>query len=110
MEMKKALEALAALAQETRLDVFRLLMRAGPKGAAASEIAARLGVRPNTLSTHLGILARADLIGAERQGRSIRYCVSHSTMRDLLAFLMQDCCGGDPKICSSLFEATICDS
>ncbi len=108
MDQKKALEALSALAQETRLDVFRLLVQAGPDGLAAGEISARLDVRQNTMSTNLGILSRAGLITSSRHGRSIRYRADLNGMQDLLGYLMQDCCRGEPAVCAPLFQAVSC--
>ena len=102
MESKRALEALGALSHETRLSVFRLLVTAGPAGLSAGVIAARLEVLPNTLSTHLGLLARAGLVVPARAGRVIRYSADYDGMRDLMAFLVRDCCAGNPELCSSL--------
>ncbi|MFV0246174.1 MAG: ArsR/SmtB family transcription factor [Qingshengfaniella sp.] len=93
---------------DIRLDVFRLLIQAGPKGMAAGEIAATLGVRANTLSNNLTILSAADLVRAAREGRSIRYFAQMDTMRDLLAFLMQDCCGGQPDLCQPVLDQIAC--
>jgi DNA-binding transcriptional ArsR family regulator len=109
MEMTDALAALAALGQETRLDVFRLLVQAGPRGLPAGEIAQRLGVVQNTMSSHLAILSRAGLVKASREGRIIRYAADYAGMRSLLAFLMLDCCRGDPKFCAPLTETATCD-
>ena len=106
MDMTRALSALAALSQETRLAAFRLLVAAGHDGVPAGEIAGRLGVRPNTLSTHLGLLARSGLVRPARDGRSIRYSADFARMRDLLAFLVEDCCNGRPEICAPLAEVT----
>ncbi|MBB4305491.1 DNA-binding transcriptional ArsR family regulator [Rhodobium orientis] len=102
MEKQKALNALSALAQETRIDVYRLLVKAGPEGMAAGAIAEKLGVMPNTLSSHLGILANAGLVKAERAGRVIRYAAELDAMQGLLAYLMRDCCGGNPQVCGPL--------
>lgn len=110
MDKKQSLDALSALAQETRLDVFRLLIKAGPQGLAAGEIAERLGVRQNTMSGNLAILARAGLVIAERHGRSVRYRADLDGMRGLLAYLMRDCCGGNAAICAPLVEAIACDA
>lgn len=104
MEKSNALEVFAALAHETRIDVFRLLVGAGKDGLAAGEVAVRLGVRQNTMSTNLAILARAGLLRRAREGRSIRYRADLGTMRALLAYLMRDCCGGRPEICASIIE------
>ncbi len=108
MDKTLALDALSALAQETRLDVFRLLVMAGPKGLYAGEIAERLDVRQNTMSTNLGVLARAGRVRGEREGRSIRYVADLDGMRRLLAFLMEDCCGGRPETCQPLLEELVC--
>jgi len=108
MDKKHTLEALSALAQDTRLDVFRLLMKAGPDGLYAGEIASRLVVRQNTMSTNLGVLARAGLVRSERKGRSIRYIADLDGMRGLLAYLMEECCGGRPEACQPLLEELVC--
>ena len=104
MQLPSAVHALSALAQASRLAVFRLLVRAGPEGLPAGEIADEVGVRPNTLSTHLNILANAGLIQARREGRSIIYTADYERMRELLGFLMEDCCAGRPEICAPLAE------
>ena len=108
MDQSDALEALAALSHETRLSAFRLLVTAGPDGLPARLIAERLGVLPNTLSTHLGILARAGLVTGRREGRMIRYAADFEGMRALMGFLMRDCCGGRPELCAPLI--TIAES
>jgi DNA-binding transcriptional ArsR family regulator len=102
MERKDALQALSALAQGTRLEVFRLLVRSGPPGLAAGTIAERVGVPPATLSFHLKELERAGLLTARRESRQIYYAPDVEGMRDLLAFLTEDCCGGHPEICAPL--------
>lgn len=104
MDENTAIEGLGALAQSTRLAVFRLLVRAGPEGMAAGLVAERLGVPATTLSTHLGILSRAGLIRPRRESRSIIYSADLDGVRSLLAFLVQDCCSGRPEICSPLME------
>lgn len=108
MDKAACLDALSALAHGTRLDVFRLLVRAGTEGLAAGEIAEALGARQNTMSTNLAILARAGLIGGVREGRSIRYRADLDGMRDLLAYLMEDCCGGRPEACAPLLDTLVC--
>lgn len=105
METPPAVAALSALAHEGRLAVFRLLVRAGAEGMAAGDIARRLDVRPNTLSTNLAILSQAGLVASRREGRSIIYTAGYAAMRDLLAFLMEDCCAGAPEICAPSFAA-----
>ena len=102
MDQSDALEALAALSHETRLSTFRLLVTAGPEGLPANLIAARLGVLPNTLSTHLGLLARAGLVTGTREGRVIRYAANFEAMSALMSFLLRDCCGGRPELCAPL--------
>lgn len=110
MEKIDALEALTALANPTRLSVFRLLVREEPVGLAAGAIAEALDVRANTLSTHLALLTRGGMVSAERYGRSIRYRVDLQGMRALLLYLTEDCCAGRPEICAPLMEALACRS
>lgn len=99
MEQANALDALSALSHETRLSVFRLLVQEGPSGLAAGEIARKLEVLQNTMSTHLGILSRAGLVLRIREGRVIRYCANYEAMRSLIHYLLEDCCAGDQVIC-----------
>lgn len=109
MEIEQVILALAALAQSTRLEVFRILVKAEPEGLAAGEIARRLEVPHNTMSSHLGILSRAGLIRSERFSRSIVYRANLDSLRSVLAFLLNDCCGGRPEICAPLMaELTPC--
>jgi DNA-binding transcriptional ArsR family regulator len=108
MDKTMALLALAALGQETRLDVFRLLVQAGAEGVPAGEIATRLGTVQNTMSAHLKILGQAGLVRAEREGRSIRYMADMTGFRDLLAYLMEDCCNGAPELCQPVIQAVTC--
>jgi ArsR family transcriptional regulator, arsenate/arsenite/antimonite-responsive transcriptional repressor len=109
MDKKPALAALAALGQETRLDVFRLLVQTGDEGIAAGEIASRLGAVQNTMSAHLKVLDHAGLVRAERDGRTIRYIVDMTGFRDLLAFLIEDCCNGRPELCRPVIDAVTCN-
>ena len=102
MESQSAVTALSALAHSGRLEVFRLLVRAGPEGIAAGEIARATGSLANTLSANLNVLAGAGLITSRREGRSIIYSAAYDRMRGLLAFLMEDCCGGNAEICAPL--------
>src|ERR1700741_783841 len=102
MQLPSAVEALSALAHASRLAVFRLLVRAGPDGMAAGDIAREIGALPNTLSTHLTILGHAGLIRSRREGRSIIYSADYDRMRELLGFLVADCCAGRPEICGPL--------
>jgi ArsR family transcriptional regulator, arsenate/arsenite/antimonite-responsive transcriptional repressor len=108
MDKKAALTAMAALGQETRLDVFRLLVQAGDEGVPAGEIASRLGAVQNTMSAHLKVLGHAGLVRAERDGRTIRYVADMVGFRDLLAFLMEDCCNGRPELCRPVIDAVTC--
>ncbi|MEI6644351.1 MAG: metalloregulator ArsR/SmtB family transcription factor [Novosphingobium sp.] len=102
MPLPRAVDLLSALAQGSRLAVFRLLVKAGPDGLPAGTIAREVGVRPNTLSTHLAILEQAGLVTARREGRSVIYAADYGAMRALLGFLVDDCCGGQPDICAPL--------
>lgn len=108
MDKRSSLSALAALGQETRLDIFRLLVKAGPKGIAAGEIGQLLRTVQNTTSAHLKVLMHAGLIQAERDGRTIRYAANMTGFRDLLAFLMEDCCDGAPELCRPVIDAVTC--
>lgn len=96
MESRHAVRALSALAQETRLGVFRLLVRAGPKGVVAGKLAASLDVPPATLSFHLKELAHAGLVQSRQQGRHVHYSAEFDAMNGLLAYLTENCCGGAP--------------
>ncbi|MBR7799515.1 ArsR/SmtB family transcription factor [Undibacterium fentianense] len=96
METKSAITALAALAQESRLAIFRLLVAVGPEGLAASKIAEELEVPSSSLSFHLKELSHADLIVARQDGRFIIYSANFSAMNDLIGFLTESCCGGNP--------------
>jgi DNA-binding transcriptional ArsR family regulator len=91
--------ALAALAQENRLDVFRLLVQAGPDGMPAGLIASKLGLAPNTLTFHFDRLRMAGLVTVRREGRSMIYAARFEAMNALLAFLTDQCCGGQPERC-----------
>mgnify|MGYP001820179927 CR=1 FL=1 len=108
MDKTPALDALAAMAHETRLDVFRSLVQAGPEGLAAGEIATMHDVVQNTMSSHLATLSRAGLITRNRSGRSIRYSANYQTMQSLLLYLLEDCCRGDAQICAPIAEAMAC--
>jgi len=102
MESIAAVKRLSALAQDSRLAVFRLLIKAGRDGLAAGDIARELEITPNTLSAQLTILANAGLVTSRRDGRSIIYAADYDGMGALLAFLMEDCCQGRPEICAPL--------
>jgi DNA-binding transcriptional ArsR family regulator len=105
MESEQAILALAALAQSTRLSVFRLLVKHEPDGLAAGDIARTLAVPQNTMSAHLAILARAGLVMSARKSRSIIYRANLVAFRELTAFMVEDCCGGQADLCA---PANIC--
>jgi DNA-binding transcriptional ArsR family regulator len=109
MDISITVKALGALAQESRLRAFRLLVRSGPEGLAAGEIARRLDVPHNTLSSHLAILGNAGLVVSHRESRSIIYQVNFAGTRELLAFLMEDCCQGQPELCAPLLDSLLPD-
>jgi ArsR family transcriptional regulator len=111
MESEPAILALAALAQSTRLDAFRLLVRSEPDGMAAGAVADRLAVPANTMSAHLGVLSRAGLIRSQRHSRSIVYRADLDRLRDLVLFLLKDCCQGRAELCQPLLAelAPCCD-
>jgi ArsR family transcriptional regulator, arsenate/arsenite/antimonite-responsive transcriptional repressor len=104
MESENAILALAALAQSTRLDVFRLLVKHEPEGLAAGDIAKALAVPQNTMSSHLSILSRAGLVSAQRFSRSIVYRADLRSFQAVMLFMLRDCCGGRPEICAPLID------
>ncbi|MEM5583683.1 metalloregulator ArsR/SmtB family transcription factor [Roseibium sp. AS2] len=108
MDINDALGAFGALSQKTRLDVFRLLIKAGPAGMSAGDIGEALGVRQNTMSANLSVLLQAGLVRNEREGRIIRYFADLDGTRQLLTFLMADCCGGHPELCAQVMETIAC--
>ena len=108
MESTSAIDVLAALAQPTRLQAFRLVMQHEPHGLPAGEVARLLDVPQNTMSSHLAILARAGLISSERQSRSIVYRADIATLRELMVFLAKDCCRGSPELCAPLLQELAC--
>lgn len=103
-----AVDALGALAHETRLSVFRMLVKAGPDGMIAGAIAENCGVPPSTMSHHLATLERAGLVQSERESRLIHYRADFAGMLRLLTFLMQDCCQGAPEMCGVLMTELVC--
>jgi DNA-binding transcriptional ArsR family regulator len=107
METKIAVSALAALAQETRLSVFRLLVQAGPKGVPAGEIGQRLSVPPATLSFHLKELSYAGLVSSRQEGRFVYYAANFEHMAALMSFLTQNCCNGMPEECLTVMETAL---
>jgi DNA-binding transcriptional ArsR family regulator len=102
MEKEQAIAALAALAQENRLDAFRLLVQAGPEGMAAGEVAAALNVPANTLSFHFDRLRNAGLVKVQRRSRSLIYSARYETMNALLGYLTENCCQGKPEECAPM--------
>lgn len=107
METKQAVDALAALAQETRLSVFRLLVQAGPEGIAAGAIGEALGASPATLSFHLKELLHAGLVASRQEGRFVFYSANYEQMAALMTYLTQNCCKGMPGECLSVMETAI---
>ena len=107
MDITDTVKALSALAQESRLNAFRLLVRSGPDGLAAGEIARQLSIPHNTLSSHLSILSNAGLITSHRESRSIIYYINFNGTRELLSFLMEDCCRGQPELCSPVLDSLL---
>ncbi|MCP4937511.1 MAG: helix-turn-helix transcriptional regulator [bacterium] len=108
MDNSETLAAFSALSQQTRLDVFRLLVKAGADGVLSGEISDRLDVRQNTMSANLTVLLNAGLVRNERHGRTIRYFADFESLRGLLAFLMEDCCNGNPDICQLVIDEIAC--
>src|ERR1700693_2375892 len=104
METEEPILALAALAQPTRLDVFRLLVKHEPDGLAAGDIAKALAVPQNTMSSHLAILSRAGLVSAQRFSRSIVYRADLTRFQEVVLFMLRDCCDGRPEICAPVIE------
>jgi DNA-binding transcriptional ArsR family regulator len=104
MDTTHALAAFTALSQSTRLDVFRLLVKAGETGMLSGNIGEALNVRQNTMSANLSILHQSGLIRKERNGRTIRYFADFSGVQAFLAFLMEDCCGGNPTVCQPVID------
>ncbi|PZX14441.1 ArsR family transcriptional regulator [Palleronia aestuarii] len=109
MDTFTALAAFSALSQPTRLETFRLLVRAGPDGMIAGRVGEVLGVRQNTLSTNLGVLRNAGLVRTVREGRAIRYFADFDGLSGLLRFLLEDCCGGAPELCRPLIDDIACN-
>ena len=108
MDASEVTSAFAALSQQTRLDVFRLLVKAGEKGMLAGEIGEELGVKQNTMSANLSVLLNAGLVRNSREGRAIRYFVDFAAMAGMLRFLMAECCGGEPERCQSIIDEVTC--
>ncbi len=102
MKIASAVEALAALAQESRLEVFRLLVQAGSEGLAAGALGERLGITPATLSFHLKVLAHAQLAKSRTEGRFVIYSANYAEMDRLIAYLTEHCCAGDATQCAPI--------
>lgn len=105
MDSEKVILALAALAQPTRLEAFRLLVKQEPHGLPAGEISDALAVPHNTLSAHLSVLSRAGLVTSKRSSRSIIYRADLEAFQKVALFLLQDCCGGRPEVCAPLIDS-----
>ncbi len=102
MEMETAIEAFAALAQESRMTVFRLLVREEPRGLPVGEISRRLNIVPSTLSGHLGVLKRTGLLRSTRRQRQIYYAANLDAVGDLVRFMLEDCCDGKVENCGEI--------
>ena len=105
MESEDVILALAALAQPTRLEAFRLLVRHEPDGLAAGDVAKALAVPQNTMSAHLAILSRAGLVSAQRFSRSIVYRADLERFQSVMLYMLKDCCGGRPEICAPVIKS-----
>jgi ArsR family transcriptional regulator len=108
MNQRQALTSFAALSQETRLQIVRLLVVAGPEGMAAGALAEKLEVSPSNISFHLKELEHSALIAAQRQSRSIIYTANYESLGGLIRFLMEDCCSGHPEICAPAAAVAAC--
>jgi len=104
MDQELAIESFAAMAQDSRLAIFRLLVREQPDGLPVGEISRRLGILPSTLSGHLGVLRRARLLKSTRHQREIHYFVNLETMNDLIGFMLEDCCNGQLENCGEILS------
>jgi DNA-binding transcriptional ArsR family regulator len=102
MDQNGAIETFSALAQPTRISVFRLLVQVGPAGLPALEISRRLGTVPSTLSGHLAILKRSGILTATRHQREIHYAANLAAVNELIEFLLSDCCGGQISNCGDI--------
>ncbi|TXG96435.1 MAG: transcriptional regulator [Nevskiaceae bacterium] len=108
MDQRQALDAFAALSQETRLQIVRILVVAGPDGMAAGALAEKVEVSPSNISFHLKELEHSGLVAAQRQSRSIIYTANYEALGGLVRFLMEDCCSGHPEICAPAAEVAAC--
>ena len=107
MDISTTIKSLSALSQESRLEAFRLLVRCGSAGMAAGDIARTLDIPHNTMSSHLSILVNARLISPRRESRSIIYSIDFDGTRDLLSFLLEDCCRGRPELCAPVLDSLL---
>jgi ArsR family transcriptional regulator, arsenate/arsenite/antimonite-responsive transcriptional repressor len=107
MDTTAAIGSLSALAQETRLGIFRMLVEAGAQGLAAGTIAGRLGIPASSLSFHLAELNRAGLIAQRRESRSLIYSANYGAMNALVGYLTENCCGGNPAACAPVLSRSV---
>lgn len=107
MDVTIAARTFGALSQKSRLEAFRLLVRCGSDGMSAGDIARSLGIPHNTMSSHLAILVNAGLLTSRRESRSVIYSIDFEGTRALLGFLMEDCCQGQPEVCSPLLDCVL---
>lgn len=110
MDISQSTQAFAALSQATRLDVFRLLVKAGADGLMAGEIGEKLQVKQNTMSANLSVLLNAGLVKNKREGRTIRYYADMDGVTTMLSFLLEDCCGGQPQLCQPFIQHITCST
>lgn len=108
MDMNQAIDAFAALSQPTRVEALRILIKTGADGMLAGDLGGMMEVRQNTMSANLGVLLNAGLVRNEREGRFIRYFADFDGLRGVLAFLMEDCCGGNPELCQPVLDEIAC--
>ena len=108
MDIINATTIFATLSQPTRLEVFRLLIKAGPDGMSSGDLGVSLNVKANTMSMNLKHLLHSGLVRNERHGRQIRYFADMSAVGSLLSYLMQDCCGGKPELCDPIIKQIAC--
>ncbi len=108
MDTKTAIEVFSALSQPTRLEALRILIKTGATGMLAGDLGDLMEVRQNTMSSNLSVLLQAGLVRNEREGRSIRYFADFEGLRGVLAFLMEDCCGGNPDLCQPIIDEIAC--
>ncbi|MEM8541820.1 MAG: metalloregulator ArsR/SmtB family transcription factor [Pseudomonadota bacterium] len=108
MDTNKATEVFAALSQSTRIEALRILIKTGADGMLAGDLGDLMEIRQNTMSANLSVLLHAGLVRNEREGRSIRYFADFDGLRGVLAFLMEDCCGGNPELCQPVLDEIAC--